>query len=227
MPPGKSVSETVTEHIVALINSGKYRPGERLPSEQQLMEDLKVGRSSVREAIRGLAMMGIVQTKRRGGTIITSPVSDPFAARLDSSLAYWAVHDLFVVRRVLEGLSASLAAKSATPEEIETMKALAGLMARKNEVDDEYAEQNTNFHLRIAMSSRNPILFYCLSNLINSLREVRRKFNRHLGHMRPQDAKEHLSIVEAIEKGKPELAARRMQAHIDSYLEQLRKLRNI
>ncbi len=59
------IRETVTDHIVSLISEGKIRPGERLPSEHELMRQLNVGRSSVREAIRGLAMMGIVEAKRR------------------------------------------------------------------------------------------------------------------------------------------------------------------
>src|SRR5262249_39697393 len=142
-------------------------------------------------------------------------------------LAYWAVHDLFQLRKVLEGYGARLSASCSTADEIDEMKQLVCLMGRKVEADDEYFEQNSNFHLRIALSSRNSILFYCMSNLINGFRDVRMKFNRHLSHMGPQDAIEHMAIVEAIEQRDHVLAEQRMHSHIESYLQQLRKLQHL
>ena len=98
-----TVSQTVTEHIVSLISKGEIRPGERLPSEHELMRQLNVGRSSVREAIRGLAMMGIVDSRARRGTIVISPVPNSFSDKLDQSITVWAMKDLYEVRSLLEG----------------------------------------------------------------------------------------------------------------------------
>ena len=70
-----SVVDTVTERLASLISEGHIRPGERLPSEQELMAQLQVGRSSIREAIRGLALIGVVETRQKRDTIVLSPVT--------------------------------------------------------------------------------------------------------------------------------------------------------
>ena len=92
-----SVVDTVTERLASLISEGHIRPGERLPSEQELMTQLQVGRSSVREAIRGLALIGVVETRQKRGTIVLSPV-DGAPRHPARPLAHWALKDLFAVR---------------------------------------------------------------------------------------------------------------------------------
>ena len=70
-----TVVDSVTERLISLITEGHIKPGERLPSEQSLMEQLQVGRSSVREALRGLALVGIVESRPRRGTVVVSHVA--------------------------------------------------------------------------------------------------------------------------------------------------------
>src|SRR5262249_48826232 len=117
-PKRVRVSQAVTERIVGLIKDGSLKAGSKLPPETELMKQLNVGRSTVREALRGLAMLGIVSARPRHGTVIVSPISDDFARQLNSSVIYWAVRDLFAVRAVLERYSASEAARRATTTEI-------------------------------------------------------------------------------------------------------------
>ena len=222
---GGSISQTVTDHIVSLINEGKIRPGERLPSEHDLMRQLAVGRSSVREAIRGLAMMGIVQPKRRRGTIVVSPVSNKFGDQIDRSIVYWAVSDLFEVRAILEGQAAARAATMATREDIKQIEKSAGQVERKIRSGSVHFDDNTKFHLAIAKASHNPVLVFCLQSLIGSFREVRLQFNEKLPDMPERDIQEHRRIVEAIRSRDPNRARRCMQTHMNSYLKQLDKPR--
>lgn len=222
-----SISESVTEHIVSLISEGKIRPGERLPSEHDLMRQLDVGRSSVREAMRGLAMMGIVEAKRRRGTIVISPVSNSFGDRIDQSITYWAVKDLFDVRALLEGQAAATAARMATAEDMKKVEKCALAVEKKIKSGSMYFDDNTKFHLSIATASRNPVLVYCLRSLIGSFRDVRMQFNRRLIDMPERDIKEHRRIVEAIKAGDPQRARRYMRAHMNSYLAQLGQPRHV
>lgn len=215
------VRENVTDYIVSLIKDGKIRPGERLPSEHELMRRLNVGRSSVREAIRGLAMMGVVEAKRRRGTILVSPISNNFGDQIDRSVTYWAVRDLFDVRALLEGRAAAIAAERATEEDLKRIEKSAFDVQRKIELEKDYFYDNTKFHLNIAKASHNPILLHCLRSLIGSLRDVRIHFNEGLAHMPERDVNEHRMIVEAIKAGDARRARKAMEAHMRSYTKQV------
>src|SRR5690606_18357142 len=98
----RSQSQRVIDYILSLIANGEIHPGQKIPYEIDLMKKLKVGRSSVREGVRGLALMGILETKRKRGTILTSPISNPIQAGVNVSIAILAISDLFVVRSLLE-----------------------------------------------------------------------------------------------------------------------------
>src|SRR5690349_6320061 len=98
-----SVVDTVTERLASLISEGHIRPGERLPSEQELMAQLQVGRSSIREAIRRMALIGVLESRHKRGTIVLSPVAG-VRRHPARQLAHWALKDLFAVRAALEGL---------------------------------------------------------------------------------------------------------------------------
>src|SRR5882724_9989686 len=129
-----SVVDTVTERRASLISEGHIRPGERLPSEQDLMAQLQVGRSSIREAIRGLALIGMVEARQKRGTIVLAPAPDAVRRSPARPLAHWALKDLFAVRAALEGLAAESAAEFATPAELsaiaEHRQIVAALRAR-------------------------------------------------------------------------------------------------
>ena len=79
MPPAPirrmRLSEHVAEQIIGLIRAQCLRPGDLLPTETELMERMQVGRSSVREALRGLAVLGLVEIRQGQGTFVRSPVS--------------------------------------------------------------------------------------------------------------------------------------------------------
>jgi GntR family transcriptional regulator, transcriptional repressor for pyruvate dehydrogenase complex len=222
-----SISETVTDHVVSLISEGKIRPGERLPSEHDLMRQLNVGRSSVREAIRGLAMMGIVEPRRRRGTIVVSPVSNAFGDRIDRSIVYWAVRDLFEVRAILEGQAAAMAATLATTDDIGQIEKSAAVVEQKIRSGSLHFDHNTKFHLAIARASHNPVLVFCLQSLIGSFRDVRLQFNETLLDMPERDIEEHRKIVEAIKSRDPKRARRSMQVHMNSYVKQVEQPRRV
>jgi GntR family transcriptional regulator, transcriptional repressor for pyruvate dehydrogenase complex len=216
-----SISANVTEHIVSLISEGKIRPGERLPSEYELMRQLNVGRSSVREAIRGLAMMGLVESKRRRGTIVISPISGHFGPRIDQSITYWAIRDLFDVRAVLEGHAAATAAQMASIEDLRAIDKTAREVERKIKSGSVYFDENARLHLSIAKASHNPVLLYCLETLIGSFKDVRMRFNENIPGMPERDIVEHRKIVDAIRARDANSARRQIQMHLNSYIKLL------
>src|SRR5215469_5095816 len=208
-----SVVDTVTERLASLISEGHIKPGERLPSEQELMAQLQVGRSSIREAIRGLTLIGMVEARQKRGTIVLSPAAGADRPGLARPLAHWALEDLFAVRAALEGLAAELAARTATPSELAAIARHASIEARIAQ-GRSYFNENRAFHLGIAEASHNAVLVNCLSIVIGGLRDVRERMNLIQDGTPSRDIAEHRQIVAALGERAPAKARRLMEAHL-------------
>src|SRR5437588_4833829 len=109
------LAEHVAEQIIGLIQADGMGPGSRLPTETELMERMQVGRSSVREALRGLAVLGLVEIRQGQGTFVRSPVplTGPEAISIEAisgALARGLTDELLEAREVIEVRMASLAA---------------------------------------------------------------------------------------------------------------------
>ncbi|NHA07230.1 FadR family transcriptional regulator [Mucilaginibacter sp. HC2] len=154
----KSLAEEVAEQLRKAIADGKYKTGEQLPTEPELMKQFGVGRSSVREAIRILANSGLLRVQQGVGTFIEAPagINEPFHQRLKRAEAY----DLDEVRQLLEMKIAEKAAVNRTEADLKKIKtkldkrtamAFGGTM-------EECIEADIEFHMSIAEAAGNPIL---------------------------------------------------------------------
>ena len=229
-PPRRvSLSQAVLDQLLARIRDGSIRAGERLPGEYELMRMLKVGRSSVREALRGLITMGLVETKPGRGAIVVARAPNPLAhlaahGQSIEHLQKWAILDLLEVRESLEGQAAELAAERATPQD------LSAIQRHLLEVEKEIAEartyfrSNTNFHLAVARASRNSVLAESVRHLVGQVRAYRERLMRELRDMPERDVAEHRAVLEAIRRHKPEQARRAMVRHIRSFAQIVRGL---
>jgi GntR family transcriptional repressor for pyruvate dehydrogenase complex len=213
-----SLSDTVGDSIVQMIRKGEIKPGERLPSEHQLMEQLNVGRSSVREAVRGLVMLGILDARPRKGTVVVSPVPNTFSRRLQDTTALWAVRDLFEVRLLLEEHAAGSAARLATSDDLAEIRSHAGAFENAAREGRSIFQSNLDFHLSIARAARNPVLLECLRGIIGNLRETREHINSVVTDVLTRDAAEHRAILAAIERGDGNAARQVMRRHIEFYV---------
>jgi len=156
--------EAVTQQLLALIRDGHLRPGDSLPSERELMERLHVGRSSVREALRSLATMRVIEIHPGRGAFVRSPVTEDLVPSdaLSVLLARDAMIEIVEARTVLEVAMASMAAERATEEDLAEM---AGMLEEMNGslADEEHSlVLNARFHLAIAEAARNPVLLKML-----------------------------------------------------------------
>jgi GntR family transcriptional repressor for pyruvate dehydrogenase complex len=219
-----SVTESVAQNLVSMIRQGRIKPGEKLPTEYELMRMLNVGRSSVREAVRGLVITGMLEAKTRRGTIVVSPVANAFSDGLKSSIALWALRDLYEVRLLLEEHAAGLAAKRATTQDIGEIERYAGSVARKVAQRKPYLSENLNFHLSIAKAAHNTVLVYSLQNIIGAFRELREDISKILRSLHAQDVKEHNEILRAIKARREQEARRLMRAHLSYYIRKLDEL---
>src|SRR5438270_14092576 len=116
--------EQVAEQIRRLISSGQLKPGDLLPPERELAVKLGVGRSSIRDAVRTLEVMGILEPRQGHGTVVRDLSTDALVVPLASILRHKRelVSELLDVRRMIEPGLAARAARNATPEELAHME---------------------------------------------------------------------------------------------------------
>jgi len=213
--------DSASERLIKLITDGHIRPGERLPSEHELMSLLGVGRSSVREAVRGLTLIGIVEPRPRRGTIVVSPITNDVGSSIGSSVAVWALRDLFDVRSLLEGHAAAAAARLATREQVDKIAAAADAFEEKVSAKRGSFAENIVFHLAIAEASRNMVLLSSLRAIIGALRDMREERNRLMPSVPERDVSEHRAILQAIRQHDARRARQLMTSHIVGYVDEV------
>ena len=150
-----------SEVLKSLINylfSGEVRPGDRIPSERQLTELLGVNRPAVREAVRALAFLGLLDVRQGSGTYFRDPDQDLLFTLFEMSLTFGErrLQDLVEARGELEVLVAGLAAERRTSEEAKELRDLLAVMRRTQ--GSEFVEADIEFHSKIADIARNDVL---------------------------------------------------------------------
>ena len=210
---GSAVAETV-ERLGRAIGMGLLRPGDRLPPEGRLAEDLGISAVTLRNAIAILRGAGLVDTQRgRGGgtTVSARPPLLPVAGAVPTEAE---LRDLVDYRVVVEGGAAALAAKRATPEQIEYLGTLVEEMAAAAEYDV-WGERDTLLHLVLADASGS-------TRLVEQVGHIRAEVYRiaKLGTVPPSAVeladREHREIVRAVAAGKPARARAAMTRHVES-----------
>jgi GntR family transcriptional regulator, transcriptional repressor for pyruvate dehydrogenase complex len=212
-----TVADETVERIAEIIRAGAYSPGDRLPSERQLVEQLKVGRTSVREAIRRLETMGLVESRQGLGTF----VKDPSREVIQASLLPHALADqstlekLFDLREIIEVEAAARAAKRASAGQIAAMR--RWLQTVETNVAREDAAglivADVEFHRQIIIATGNDILVNLMDSIVDLLREMRYD-STHIPDLLPQIVAGHRAIMAAIEAHDAEAARQAMRDHL-------------
>lgn len=210
--------------IQAMIRSGALRPGDRLPPEKELSASLGLSRSSLREAVKALEIMRVLDVRRGDGTYVTSLEphllleSMAFAVEVhqDTSLL-----DVFAVRRILEPAAAVHATARATAEDVRGLRALLAEVDTTTSVDRLVAH-DLEFHRSLSSLSGNAYLVGLLDTL--SSRTLRARVWRGLTDDRAVDRTlaEHAAIVDAVAAGDAELVRARTVVHLSGVEEWLR-----
>ena len=153
-----NLADAVVSKLQQQLSLGEYQPGQKLPSEPELMEQFGVGRSTIREAIRILANTGVLKVRQGSGTYVElqNGIAEPLPQRLRRAGA----EELNEVRQLLEMKVAEKAALHRSKKDIEKMKALLQQrkMAARAGDTAEAIRADVQFHVAIAAASRNDIL---------------------------------------------------------------------
>jgi GntR family transcriptional repressor for pyruvate dehydrogenase complex len=216
-----SLSDEIVDQIIDLISRGVLEPGERLPSEKELCVRFNVGRTTIREALRSLAVMGILDGRVGEGTF----VSKDNRRYLEKSFQWGllidrkSVDELVETRLMLESQTAYAAAARASGENLrEIEEALEG-MRQTLDRPQEYLEHDLRFHLAIARATQNRILYNLLSMTRGYLQtwiseSLAKPSARKIRARAQSSVQEHEKILRALRRHEPEAARQAMTEHI-------------
>jgi len=211
VPISSEVAQILMSH---LLHDG-YEVGQRIPSERALAESLGVGRSVIREALKSLALLGLVQVRAGDGNYLQSRSSGllPNTFEWGMLLEDNKLEELIEARRELEVVLAGFAAARRTPEDIADLRALIETM-RGAPADQRFVEADVAFHLRIARAAGNPVLQQMLESTHSLLHAWISRVIEAAGDTNPS-LSEHIPVLEAIEAGDVEGARAAIREHLD------------
>ena len=209
------VYEEVARQLERLILE-KLKPGDRLPSEWELAEMLQVSRSSIRDAIRGLEMMGLVEPRQGAGTIVRLRSAELPVNSFSSALKRRRemVSELLDFRKMLEPPLAARAATHASSEEVLEMEGILRKQEEKLSLGEAAIAEDAEFHYSIALASGNSVVLKVIDLLMDLLRDTRERSLQVSG--RPEKSLAgHRRILSAIKRSDAEAAMSAMRRHIE------------
>jgi GntR family transcriptional regulator, transcriptional repressor for pyruvate dehydrogenase complex len=212
------VTEGAIDKIRERIVSGAWRPGDRLPKESELAAELGLSRNSLREAVRALSQLRVLEVRQGDGTYVSSLEPDLL---LESTgfISHLLLGDteieLYEVRRILEAAAAALAAGRV---DIQEKLELAQILDRMGEAEnvEELVEADVAFHAVVAKAAGNAVLASLLASLATRTMRARLWHGREADGALEETRNEHRRIYEAIMAGDPDLARAAAAAHIAS-----------
>lgn len=212
----ETIAEMIIDQIIEQIALGNYRYGDRLPSERELASSFGVSRASVREAMRALASMELVEIRPGKGTFFTRNASPLFRDELSSKLLIKRreLNETIEARKIIEVELSKLAALRASDEDIEKLKQILSDMNLKIDSKESFVEDDLYFHLTIAKMAGNSILF----ETILSIRQLLKLNHVEVVNIRVKDDiayDGHLEVFEGIKERNPEKAGDSMRRHLE------------
>jgi GntR family transcriptional repressor for pyruvate dehydrogenase complex len=213
----QSLPDKLARQIRGTIQNGNYRRGDRLPPIVEMARRFEVGQPSIREALKKLEAMGVVQIRHGSGVFVTRSeevlvlASPDYAGTVTKKLLL----DLIRARIPIEIQSVADCVKNATPEQVRELKRIL-TNAGQHLADDEVLNSvNMEFHGKVAEASGNSVTAQLLAVLHELFTDEQRLILDIFGS-REDDHEDHLQILEAIERRDEALAVERMRSHLES-----------
>jgi GntR family transcriptional regulator, transcriptional repressor for pyruvate dehydrogenase complex len=218
LEPGLRLYEGAFEAIRQYVVRQKLKPGDPLPSERQMQQQLGISRAPVREALRVLQSVGMIEARQGKGLFVKEmtlqPMVDTFVSHLElfdrDSFAH-----LQELRQILELGAAELAAKRRTDRDLQCMESILGSMRQRMDRNEFVLEEDLGFHELLVQASHNPLidqLYAFLTPFLVAVRESGEQTDQVL----QECMADHTAIFEAVRDGDAGLATRLMQEHMES-----------
>jgi GntR family transcriptional repressor for pyruvate dehydrogenase complex len=210
----KNVWEQVVDEMKSLIISGEWKVGQQLSPEVKLAKEFGVSRPTLREAIKQLSLMGLLEVCHGKGTFVTRPNNESFMRPLTNLLMQEKHNVLEIVeaRLMIENTTAFYAAKRITEEDVVTLQSyLSEMVANKNDIE-KYTAIDHLFHKQVALSAGNSIvirMFDIVEDLLST-----EQFRKIILPNMETGVEEHQKILDAIISGDSNRAQTAMNEHL-------------
>jgi GntR family transcriptional repressor for pyruvate dehydrogenase complex len=211
-----AVAHEAIATIKRMILRGDLQAGQRLPAERELAAQLGLSRPSLREAIRALIALNILESRHGEGTFVSSLEPDLLTEPIDFVLQVddGSIAALFEARRVLEAGIAALAAERATDLELAELEGFARRGRTKVDDADAFIEHDVEFHDRLRRAARSSVLASMLGSVSALSLETRRR-TAQAQAVRARSCADHVRIVKTLKARDPEAARQAMVAHLE------------
>jgi len=218
----------VVEQILNKLKMGDLKPGGQLPSQRELAQLLGVGRSSVREAINALTVMGYLDVRQGKGTFIRLklPATDPSVDKLNAAFKAGSFLDLTEARELLECKSAELAAERADEKHIRNLR---GVIERVEKTEKEYSiflQADIDFHVSLAEATQNVVICEMTRLVLEKVVAYHTGFQTTLisPEYRQRSIHSARQIVDHVERGEGQAAADWMRLHLHAIRAELKDI---
>ncbi len=217
----KRLADQIADRVMAMIADGTLKPGDRLPAEPELMKQFQVGRSSIREAIGALSLIGLVTVRPGQGTHVASLSADSNRRPVGLlGIGRDKIKELVEARLELECTIVRLAAQRATAAD------LASIREKQHQLQAALAHQESPinpdlaFHLAVAGACHNTVLIRFLKEMRQPIRSWMEQKARHQWGY-DNVVEQHEAIIKAIETGNSLDAEQALKAHLQTSSERL------
>jgi DNA-binding FadR family transcriptional regulator len=223
-----AVTDEAIEKIKEMIVSGVLQPGERLPKEEELATTLGLSRSSLREAVRALSLVRILDVRQGDGTYVTSLRPEVLMAAMSFVVDFHrddSVLHFLEVRRMLEPAATAIAARRVGDDEVAELRAIL------DEVDpgaepETFVANDRKFHSTLVAYCGNPVLTSLLESISGPIHRARVWRGVTDADAPQRTVREHHAIVDAVAAHEPDVAAACAVVHIAGLEQWLRHARS-
>lgn len=216
----ETIPEKIIKQFKEMINSGQLKPGTRIPAERALAKMFNVGRPALREALKALSLLGILENRHRKGTFLTENSSqwkiDPLSIML--SVKKGTLIEIFEARASLEVTVAGFAAERRTDEDIVTLKSISEKMRNVEAPPDEYVKLDLKFHEALAVAAKNQVILDLLQKLNRLYFDARGflfQYPEESGMKLSAMSEAHDKILQCVIERDKDKAARTMKYYLD------------
>jgi GntR family transcriptional regulator, transcriptional repressor for pyruvate dehydrogenase complex len=212
------LTDSVVKQMTQLLHEQAWKPGERLPSEAELANRFGVSKTVIREALRGLAAMQVIEIKQGKLPTVCVPTSEPLERffRFATNDGGGGIREAIELRTALETYTAALAAERITDQELIELEECVAQLRRFADEMDPWTDADLKFHTLIAKSAKNRLVFHLTVALGEMVRETIRTL--FVPELRDGQATfgRHLRVFEALQAHDPERARKAMTEHFDA-----------
>ncbi|MGC8659179.1 MAG: FadR/GntR family transcriptional regulator [Desulfomonilaceae bacterium] len=222
------LSEKVADQLRKAIGEGRFKVGEKLPSQPDLAELMGVSRPSIREAVKLLELQGMIESVQGGGTLVRNIAAQEIGTPIETLLVSdkEKVIELMDVRALLEVWSAKRAAHNRTEDELKQILTLTEEMEKDFASGSIRYELDAKFHKEIAGATHNTILTHIVGSVFDLIRESIRFHREEIFVSRNDQRKileHHKKIYEAIRDSDPERSEVSMHEHLQFVIREYRR----